>query len=437
MKPQNYFFLGIGGIGNSALAQYFLEQGSQVAGYDRTQSLITKKLEEKAIRVIYEFAPKALPDFLDRETTTIVCTAAIKTDQPWYRYFIKQGFTIEKRAKVLAQIANAQICVAVAGTHGKTTTLGLLTHIFKTAQWSFTAFVGGILEGYESNYIHTGDRYLLVEADEFDRSFLQLRPSFAAITSVDPDHLDIYDSPTAFEEAFEAFAEQVREVTVLGPEVALKGFRLGEAYQVKNTKIKAVGYRADFYLNSENALPVEVAVMGPHNLNNALMAAALAHEIGIPTQAIQKALASFQGIQRRMQVTEWQPGLYLVDDYAHHPTEIRAVYDTLHERYPETEKTVVFQPHLFSRTKDFFEDFTKVLALFDRVFVLPIYPAREEPIEGVTAQALLDDIQHTNKALIFKSQILPMMSRLTKGVIALLGAGDIGSMAAELKQKTL
>lgn len=434
MKPKHYFFLGIGGIGNSALAQYFLQQGSQVAGYDRVQSLVTKNLEAQDIDVVYEFDPKALPDFVDRQTTTIVCTAAIKKDQPWYRYFIEQGFTIEKRAKVLAQIANAQICVAVAGTHGKTTTLALLTHIFKTAQWPFTAFVGGILEGYKTNYIHTGNRYVLVEADEFDRSFLQLQPSFAAITSLDPDHLDIYDSPKAFQEAFETFVAQVTEVTVLGPEVALKGLRIGEAYQVKNTKLEGVGYGADFYLNSEDALPVEVAVMGPHNLKNALMAAALAHEIGIPSQAIQEALASFQGIQRRMHVIEWQPELFLVDDYAHHPTEIQAVYDTLQERYPKMEKTIVFQPHLYSRTKDFFEDFAKVLALFDRVFVLPIYPAREEPIEGVTAEALLDRVEHADKALILKKQISPMMSQLAKGVVALLGAGDIGNVAAELKQ---
>ena len=438
MKIRNYFFLGIGGIGNSALAQHFTSLGHLVAGYDRIPSGVTQKLEKNKLDVLYEFAPEKLPSFVDPENTTIVCTAAIKQDQPWYQYFEKKGYLIEKRAHVLAQIANAKICVAVAGTHGKTTTLAILSHIFKTAKQSFTAFVGGILQGYESNYIHTGDSYILVEADEFDRSFLKLRPTHAAITSIDPDHHDIYHSKKAFEKAFEDFANHVEASLIVGPGVALEGLKIGTAatspYRMENCKLIEEGYLVDFYLRSPNSESFLVDVVGQHNLYNALTAAALATECGISISAIREALKSFQGIHRRMNIYPLHINTILVDDYAHHPTEIRAVFKTLNERYPELKKTVVFQPHLYSRTQNFLDAFATALSLFDQIYLLPIYPAREQPIAGVSSLALLDQIKQQNKGMISKEEIVSLGMHPNQGIIALLGAGDIGEVTANFKK---
>lgn len=438
MKQQHYFFLGIGGIGNSALAKHFKEQGALVAGYDRLKTELTLQLEKEAIAILYAFTPEFLPDFVTSASTSIVCTAAITDSDPWYRYFKDRGYKIQKRAVVLADLANSQKCIAVAGTHGKTTTLAILTHIFYTAQYSFTAFVGGILEGYNANYLSTGTEYILVEADEFDRSFLHLNPDYAAITTVDPDHLDIYTTAEAFRESFSRFADQVKNHPILGPKVPFRGVIVGEAassdyWMDTPTPVKG-GYKADIYLDAEEITSCFISVIGKHNLQNSLMAAALAHQIGIPKESISKALSTFKGIQRRMQIREWKPDHFIVDDYAHHPTEIKAVYSTLQERFAAAHKTVIFQPHLYSRTQDFFEDFAHSLSLFDSVFLMPIYPARELPIKGVTSQALLDKINHPHKALLEKEKVQECLSTLPAGVVALLGAGDIGTMASEFKK---
>ena len=438
MKAQHYFFLGIGGIGNSALAKHFKKQGALVAGYDKVKTELTADLEKGAIKVLYAFTPDILPDFVTAESTLIVCTAAIKENNSWYCFFKDNGFEIQKRAVVLADLANNQKCIAVAGTHGKTTTLAILTHIFCTARLSFTAFVGGVLEGYNSNYLSTGMEYVLVEADEFDRSFLHLNPDYVAITTVDPDHLDIYTTAEAFTETFSRFAGQVKNPPVLGPEVNLNGLSVGEevssTYWMDSLILVKGGYKANFYLDSEESTSFFISVLGKHNLFNSLMAAALAHQIGIPKETIGKALSTFKGIQRRMQILEWKPGHSIIDDYAHHPTEIKAVYSTLQERYANAHKTVIFQPHLYSRTQDFFEDFAEVLSLFDSVYLLPIYPARELPIEGVTSQALLEKIDHQQKALLNKEEALQRIANLPPGVVALLGAGDIGLMASAFKK---
>lgn len=437
MSEKNFYFLGIGGIGTSSLACYYKERGYGVAGHDRVASPLTKKLAEKGILIQGNIAPEELPQFVSPNSTTVVVSAAIKKDQPLYDYFVSQGYRIEKRAQTLARIANEKKCIAVAGTHGKTSTLSYLTHIFVTAKYSFSAFVGGLLHGYETNYISMGEEYILVEADEYDRSFLELHPDHAAITNIDPDHLDVYGSREAFHAAFGQFASQVKNPLVCGPKVALEGKRIGNNtsahYRFQNARPEKAGYRVDIDLNGAICRHQYVAALGQHNLRNAITAAALAHQIGLPIPAITKGLETFMGIHRRMSLRSLRHDLLLIDDYAHHPTEIRAVFDCLKERYSGAHKTVIFQPHLYSRTRDFLEGFARELSLFDRIYILPIYPAREAPIDGINSEALLKAIPHTDKYLIPADKVPDYVESIPSGVVALLGAGDIGRIPEQLK----
>lgn len=438
MTPKNYFFLGIGGIGTSALASYFREQGFLVGGYDRVTSAITQDLTQQGVMIQYDWNVDQLPNFVHPADTQVVTTAAIGKEQPIYQYFFENGYAIEKRAVTLARIANAQKCIAVAGTHGKTSTLAVLTHIFATAEVSFTAFVGGVLCGYETNYLHKGNEYVLVEADEFDRSFLHLNPDYAAITSVDPDHLDIYQNQESFRAAFAAFVTQIKHPPILGPQVSLHGIRMNAEADTEirydSVRMEDNGYCVDFHAFGSEFKNLYIAVLGHHNLTNALMAASLATQVGIEASAIRKALGSFEGVQRRMHMQQLRDDLWLVDDYAHHPTEITVVYQSLKERFPTSKKTVLFQPHLYSRTQDFMEDFALALSLFDGVGLLPIYPARERPIPGVESKVLLEKIRHENKQLLSAAQVTDFVAEHGSGVIALLGAGDIGLLPAEIKK---
>ena len=439
MTVKRYFFLGIGGIGNSALALYFKSAGYLVSGYDRVQSPLTKQLEQKGIFIVYEKRSELLPVWVSPETTKIIASAAIDVNQELYRYFESAGFVIEKRAKTLATIANAQICVAVAGTHGKTSTLSYLTHIFATAEAAFTAFVGGVIRTYETNFITKGSQYILVEADEFDRSFLQLYPHYAAITNIDPDHLDIYESRTAFQQAFETFAGQVKNPIIKGSTMPVAGISLiqGEAsaYGYDNLRMEGTGYLVDLSLNATRLQDVFVAAIGAHNLHNALIAAALADQIGLSKSAIISALGSFPGIHRRMAVTNLSGGRVMIDDYAHHPTEIEAVFASLEERFPTAHKTVIFQPHLYSRTRDFMEAFAQSLSKFDAVYLLPIYAARETPIRGVTSAVLLAMIDKASKSLLEKEAVVDTVVQMKTGVVAVLGAGDIGLLPKKIIEK--
>lgn len=437
MAVKNYFFLGIGGIGNSALAQYFKAQGDLVAGYDKTPSPITEKLRQVDIPVQFDMDSQLLPHWVSSQHTQIVVSAAIDENQALFCYFKRNGFDIEKRAQTLANIANAKICIAVAGTHGKTSTLSYLTHIFATAQVSFSAFVGGVLRGYETNFISKGSDYILVEADEYDRSFLYLQPDHAAITNIDPDHLDVYQSKTAFCDAFQTFAQQVKNSVIKGSPMPIEGVQLKQqlpsTYGYGTPKLEKTGYLVDLALNGKLYPNTYVAAMGRHNLKNALTAAALADQVGLAGSAILDALGSFQGIHRRMAVTQLKDDLFMIDDYAHHPTEIEAVFSCLEERFPTAKKTIFFQPHLYSRTRDFMSAFANALARFDQIFLLPIYPAREEAISGITSKTLLARIDHDNKAIVSPDAVVDCVSRISKGIVAILGAGDIGLLPAKIK----
>lgn len=438
MAVENYFFLGIGGIGNSALALYFKTQGYSVSGYDKTASPITDKLLQADIPVQFEMDSSQFPDWVSSHSTQVVVSAAIEENQALFKYFRNHNFKIAKRSQTLAKIANSKICVAVAGTHGKTSTLSYLTHIFATAGAAFTAFVGGVLRGYESNFVSRGSEYILVEADEYDRSFLHLHPDYAAITNIDPDHLDIYHNAKFFQEAFQIFAQQVKNPIIKGSTMPLAGEEISQppqsSYGYNQPKIEGLGYRVDLHLNGITHNSVYVSAIGNHNLKNALTAAALADQVGLPPSAIIEGLGSFQGIHRRMAFTQLSDGRYMIDDYAHHPTEIEAVFSSLAERFPTAHKTVIFQPHLYSRTRDFMSAFASILSRFDKVYLMPIYPAREAAIPGITSEALLAKIDHNDKAIISAEAVLDSISKINEGIVVILGAGDIGILPQKIKK---
>ncbi|HZH70396.1 MAG TPA: UDP-N-acetylmuramate--L-alanine ligase, partial [Flavobacteriaceae bacterium] len=430
---QNFYFLGIGGIGMSALARYFHAGGYSVCGYDKTPSDLTKSLVEEGIAVDYEDDfTKVSDNFLDRDKTLVVYTPAIPKDNSILNAFKNQGFTLKRRAEVLGLVTKSTKCLAVAGTHGKTTTSAILGHLLASTQVPMTAFLGGVAENYNSNLILKGNDVTVVEADEFDRSFLQLHPFIAGITSMDADHLDIYQEANSLKDAFQSFANLVpAEGTLLHK----KGLPL-------SGKTVAVDESADFYATNiriENGTyifdlktPIELVkgfrfyLPGRHNLFNATLAMAMAICCGISAEKLKPALESFRGVKRRFSYKIRTENLVLIDDYAHHPAEIDAVFDALKELYPNRKNLVVFQPHLFSRTRDFGDAFAESLSRFDEVFLLDIYPARELPIPGVTSAWLLEKMTLQNKKQIEKNNIAEAVMASQAEIIVLLGAGNIG-----------
>lgn len=434
---QNIYFIGIGGIGMSALAKYFVASGFKVAGYDRTESAITKSLEEMGAAVHFKDSINEIPKrFLGKESTLVVYTPAIPKDHTEYNYFLRNKFLVFKRAEVLGLITKNSFSFAVAGTHGKTTTSSILGHILHEAGLNATSFLGGIAENYNSNLILGGDKISVVEADEFDRSFLHLSPNIACITSMDADHLDIYGEEEALTRSFNDFAAKVSDRLFVRYGLKLDGISYGfEAdadYRATNLKIENGTYVFDVSTPKETYKNIELNLAGKHNVLNTLVALAMANSYGVPLPTIAKALLNFKGVQRRFSYKIKTDGFVLIDDYAHHPTEIKAVADTVKEMYPDKENLVVFQPHLFSRTKDFADDFAESLGKFDQVLLLDIYPARERPIEGVDSQWLLDKIKVDNKQLVPKKEVLPAILKSNAAVVLMLGAGDIGVLIEEI-----
>ncbi len=437
---KNLFFIGIGGIGMSALARYFSEHGKNVAGYDKVTTTITNNLQELGITIYFEDIISKIPKaFLEKEKTLIVYTPAIPKNHTTYNYFKDNGFTILKRAEVLGLITKNTYCFAVAGTHGKTTTSTILGHVLKETGVNATSFLGGISENYKSNLILGNNKISVVEADEYDRSFLQLSPNTACITSMDADHLDIYGASEALEKSFKDFANLVSDKLFVRYGLTLNGITFGlEAaadYQAKNIRIENGMSVFDVQTPKATISDIKIQLVGKHNILNALAALAMANSYKVPLTEIKKALFSFKGIKRRFNIKINTKKLVLIDDYAHHPTEINAVYETVKTLYPNKNKTVVFQPHLYSRTRDFAEDFAKELAQFDTVLLLDIYPARELPIKGVTSLWLAEKIKKYSKNV----QCVPFDATSIKNninkenvVIAMLGAGDIGKMVEKV-----
>ena len=436
----NVFFVGIGGIGMSAIARYFVALGKNVAGYDKTPSLITSDLEILGVEIHFEDDIKNIPiSYLNKEKTLVIFTPAIPKNHSELAYFKENNFNVLKRAQVLGMISKNTFCLAVAGTHGKTTTSAILGHIMKSVH--ATSFLGGISENYNSNLLLGEDKIWVVEADEFDQSFLQLHPNIACITSMDADHLDIYKEATALEESFIAFSKQVSETLIIAKGLPIKGltYAVNETadYMAFNMKIDSGKYIFDVKTPISAIKNIEFHLPGKHNVMNALAALAMANVYGISLEEIKKSLATFKGVKRRFTYKIKTPNFVLIDDYAHHPTEISAVENAIREIYPSEKVLVVFQPHLFSRTKDFAEDFAVSLSKFDEVLLLDIYAARELPIKGIDATWLLNKIENKNKKLTRKKTLLKDIQQSSAKVVAMLGAGDIGVMISDITNQIL
>jgi len=435
------YFIGVGGIGMSAIARYFKANGKHVSGYDKTPTAITDSLVELGIEIHFNDAVVNIPKSLKKETSLVVYTPAIPDDHKEYNYLKDNGFTILKRSEILGNITENTFCLAVAGTHGKTTTSAILGHIMQPSM--ATSFLGGITENYNSNLILGEDEISVVEADEFDRSFLQLSPNIACITSMDADHLDIYGKPEALVESFIDFSNKVSDTLIVAKGLPIKGltYAVDELadYSAFNLKIESGKYVFDVNTPTESIENIEFHLPGKHNVMNALAALAMANVYGIELKSIKDSLKTFKGVQRRFSYKINTEDLVLIDDYAHHPTEINAVENSVREMYPDEKVLAVFQPHLFTRTQDFIDDFAMALSKFDELLLLDIYPARELPIEGVNSTWLLNKVDLKKKELVSKEEVVDKIRKSSAKIVTMLGAGDIGmlitSVVSELKSK--
>jgi UDP-N-acetylmuramate--alanine ligase len=439
----NVYFIGIGGIGMSALARYFQNIGKNVSGYDKTPTMLTNELIAGGIEIHFEDKISSIPTDYYPENTLVIVTPAVPTSHSEWNYFVEREYTIKKRAEVLGIITKDTFCFAVAGTHGKTTTSSILGHILYESAEDVTAFLGGIVENYNSNLIGSGKTITVVEADEFDRSFLHLHPNIACVTSMDADHLDIYGDKNAIEDSFREFANKVTDKTKLfvPKGLPLEGLTIAineeATFKAFNIRIENSSYVFDVQTPTETIQNIAFGLPGHHNLMNALMALAMAVTYGSSIESIVKALASFKGVQRRFSYQIKSENLVYIDDYAHHPTEINAVHQAVRELYPNQKVLAIFQPHLFSRTKDFADDFAKSLSQFDEILLLDIYPARELPMEGITSTWLLSKIENISKRLISKVDLIPAILQNEATVIVTIGAGDIGELVPLIKEALL
>ncbi len=436
----NVFFIGIGGIGMSALARYFKTIGKNVSGYDKTPSMLTDELIASGIDIHFEDRIDLIPKDYYTENTLVIITPAVPVTHSQWNFFLEREYQVKKRAEVLGIITKDTFCFAVAGTHGKTTTSSILGHILFESGADVTAFVGGIVENYNSNLIGTGKTVTVVEADEFDRSFLHLHPNIACVTSMDADHLDIYGTSEQIEASFVEFANKVEDKSQLfiTNELPIEGVTCAvneeAVYKAFNVRVGNGSYVFDVQTPTETIKDIAFGLPGRHNLMNALMALAMAKTFGTSSDAIAKALASFKGIRRRFSYQIKTSSMVYIDDYAHHPTEINAVHQAVRELYPGQKVLAIFQPHLFSRTKDFADDFAKSLSQFDEVVLLDIYPARELPMEGVTSQWLMNKMTNEDKKLVSKEDLIPTILASDAQIVVTIGAGDLGEMVPSIKK---
>ncbi|TWO33288.1 UDP-N-acetylmuramate--L-alanine ligase [Seonamhaeicola sediminis] len=437
----NIYFVGIGGIGMSALARYFKANNKQVFGYDKTPTEITDALIDLDIDVNFKDSLENIPlEFLKPENTLVVYTPAIPKNHSQLNYFKNNQFKVLKRSEVLGLITDNTFCLAVAGTHGKTTTSSILGHLLYECGVEVTAFLGGVTENYNSNLILKGSKVSVVEADEFDRSFLTLSPNIACITSMDADHLDIYGEASALRDSFVAFTKKIKPNGKLFVKngLPIEGITYGleddSNYSVKNIKIQNGTYVFDVKTPKTVLKNIHFNLPGRHNLSNALIALAMAVEYGCPHHQLAKALASFKGVKRRFTYQIKTENLVFIDDYAHHPEEINSVHQAVREMYPNRQVLAIFQPHLFSRTRDFADEFAQSLSQFDELLLLDIYPARELPIEGISSAWLLGKIKNKNKELVSKDLLLEKIHQSNAQIILTIGAGDIGEEVQKIKK---
>ncbi len=441
---KNVYFIGIGGIGMSALARYFKFRGLEVSGYDKTPSDLTAALEREGISVHYEDRPDLVP--ADVEETLVIWTPAIH-ELGELDFVREKGYRLIKRSRALGEVARGQRCLAVAGTHGKTTTSTLTAHIFTESGEGCTAFLGGISRNYGTNLLMSRNDVVVAEADEFDRSFHQLFPEIAVITAIDADHLDIYGDYAHVLESFRVFASQVSGTLIL---------KEGLPVTSADTKANLLTYHytsrtADFH--PENARPdplghfiydlhypggvlrdIRVGAPGWVNAENSIAAAAIALTFGLDPEAVKQAIGTFQGVKRRLEVHVNTPKVSYVDDYAHHPAELASAISSLRDIFPGRKITAIFQPHLYTRTRDFAPDFAKALSAVDKLILLPIYPAREEPIPGVTSDIILSAATTPEKVLVPKEELMDYLEKEPVDVLVTFGAGNIDRFVEPITQ---
>ena len=424
----------------SSLALYVLYENKVVGGYDKVKSEITDTLISQGATINFNDEFKIIPkSFLDKKNTLIVYTPAIPLSNKQFVFFKKSGFTIMKRSELLGEISKDKFCIAIAGTHGKTTTSSILSHILFDNNLNFTSFVGGISENYNTNLIQNGNEIILVEADEFDRSFLTLNPNIACVTSIDADHLDIYENEVELKKSFNQFKNNIKKDGVLfvNDQIPMNGMTYGfnsnSNYFISNYRVN--DEVAHFDINFKKSITsIQFKMQGKHNALNALVAFAIGNFLGINNDDIQKSLSTFKGVKRRFSYILKSPRV-IIDDYAHHPTEIDAVQKSVKEMYPGKKITAVFQPHLYTRTRDFMDQFAESLSEFDEIILTDIYPAREQPIKNINSQALLKKIKNNRKLISKKSNLSSCLKNSKSDVFVIMGAGDISDEVQLIKEK--
>jgi UDP-N-acetylmuramate--alanine ligase len=447
------YFLGIGGIGMSALARWFKHKGMRVAGYDRTPTPLTHELIAEGMEIHFDDKVEFIPGYISKEKTLVVFTPAIPKNHVEHNYLKTQGYTILKRSEVLGLLTKNYKTIAVAGTHGKTTTSSLIAHILKSAGKNMVAFLGGITANYESNLVMQGEvnanTIVVAEADEFDRSFLRLFPHTAVVTSADADHLDIYGDHLQMLSSYKEFMNQLvrkgnlilhESIALLANEIQhvtkeTYGMSRGQFFAGNIVPISRDGFFEFDLLGLDRKFDkIKLGVPGFHNMENAIAAILVARKFGVDDETIREALLSFRGVKRRFEFVIRKNDLVYIDDYAHHPTEIEAFLKSLKEMYKGKKISVIFQPHLFTRTRDFAEGFSKSLSLADEVLLMDIYPAREEPIPGITSDMLFKDISSPVKIRCTKQDVLQKLEALDIEVLATIGAGDIDTFVKPIKE---
>lgn len=433
---KNVYFIGIGGIGMSAIARYFKHAGCNVSGYDRTPTKLTAALEAEGIRIHYEERPDLIPTEIDE--TLVIYTPAIPAQMKELVMVFEKGYRVVKRSRALGEIASSQKCLAISGTHGKTTTSTLLAHILNHSGEGCNAFLGGISKNYHTNLLLSKNPVLVAEADEFDRSFLQLFPDIAAITSCDADHLDIYSDHDHVKGAFREFASQVKEALVVRKGVDVEFETKARIYTysydeqadfyASEIKVDQCGYfHFTLHYPMGKIEDCTVGIPGWINVENGIAAAAVALLHGTSPQMVKSALATFSGVERRFDIHLNTPKCSYIDDYAHHPKEISAAISSIRNIFPGRRLCAIFQPHLFTRTRDFYREFAESLSALDELILLPIYPARELPIEGISSEMILELVTIPDKKIVSKEELMKELESRDIDILITLGAGDINT----------
>src|SRR5690606_24670560 len=437
------YLLGIGGIGMSGLARYFKHLGCDVQGYDKTETELTRALVQEGIAVIYQDDVASLPVAYKQpsEQTLLIFTPAIPKDLKLKAYFLGQGFVLYKRSEVLGIISASRFTIAVAGTHGKTTTSTMIAHVLKDSGFDCSAFLGGISSNYNSKVLYGANNVVVVEADEYDRSFLTLHPNIAVVTSADPDHADIYGAAQQLVASFQLFllrvvaggSEIVKQVLPVAGDVTCAKEDACGAY-ARSSRVEEGVFYFDYAAGDTVIADIPLGIPGFHNVENAVAAITVALQLGIAADKIKSALASFKGAKRRFEYVVKTSAQVYIDDYAHHPEELRAFLTSVKKLYPTKQLTVVFQPHLYSRTRDFIDGFAEVLGLADQLLLMDIYPAREQPIEGVDSAWLFDKIDVAQKQLVTPADVLNKVEQTRPELLVTVGAGDIDRLVKPLKE---